>query len=246
MIERLRAYLMVAVWAVSLVVLGPPGILLTRLTKREGFITRPAAAMVLFGMRIAGVRFSVTGRERIDPRGVYVYTPNHQSLLDPPIIWTSLGSPARHIAFLVKKELGRVPILGYGIKQLGFVFVDRSNTERALASARRAAERLRAGRSFAVFPEGTRTRDGRLLPFKRGAFHMAVEAGVPVVPVSLDGTYRAMPRGAMRLRSVPIRLTIHDPIPTAGLTQEDVPELTERVRAIVASAVTEERPDFGF
>jgi 1-acyl-sn-glycerol-3-phosphate acyltransferase len=243
MLERLRAYVLVGVWAVGLAVLGPVCILLTVLTKWEGFITYPTALVVRLGMLLSGVRYSVVGRERLDPRGVYVYTPNHQSMIDPPMVWVSLGSLALRPGFLVKKEIGRVPVLGYGIRQIGMLLVDRSNSERALASARMATERLHAGRSFTVFPEGTRTRDGKLLPFKKGAFHMAVDAQVPIVPVSIDGAHRAMPRGAMRLRPVPIRVTIHDPIPTAGLTQEDVPELLERTRAAVASAVTEERSD---
>lgn len=240
MIERLRAYILVGVWAAGLAVLGPVCILLTVLTKWEGFITYPTTLVIRVGMLLAGVRYSVTGRERVDPRGVYVYTPNHQSMLDPPMVWASLGSPGRRPGFLVKKEIGRVPVLGYGIQQIGMLLVDRSNSERALVSARRATERLHAGRSFTVFAEGTRTRDGRLLPFKKGAFHMAVDAQVPIVPVSIDGAHRAMPRGEMRLRSAPIRVTIHNPIPTAGLTQKDVPVLLERARAAVASAVAEE------
>jgi 1-acyl-sn-glycerol-3-phosphate acyltransferase len=240
MLERLRALVTLGVWAAGLAVLGPPCILLTVVTKWEGFITYPTTAVVRLGLLLGGARFTVAGRERLDARGVYVYTPNHQSLLDPPLVWISLGSPARRPAFLVKKEIGRVPVLGYGIRQIGMLLVDRSNTERARASALEATERLHAGRSFAVFPEGTRTRDGRLLPFKKGAFYMAVDAGVPIVPVSIDGAHLAMPRGQMRLRRVPIRITIHEPIPTAGLSQADVPRLLEEARAAVASAVAEE------
>jgi 1-acyl-sn-glycerol-3-phosphate acyltransferase len=117
------------------------------------------------------------------------------------------------------------------------VLVDRKDRESALAAARRATEALRRGRSFAVFAEGTRTRDGRVLPFKKGAFHMAIEAGVPVVPVSIDGAFEAMPPGSLRLGRVPVRVVIHDPIPTAGLTVADVDELAERARTVVASAV---------
>ena len=93
------------------------------------------------------------------------------------------------------------------------------------------------GRSFAVFPEGTRTRDGALRPFKKGAFHMAIEAGVPVVPVTIAGAFEAMPSGTLRLEPVPVRVTMHEPIPTAGLTHEDVEQLLERTRAAIASAL---------
>lgn len=237
MLDRLRAYVLIGTWAVGLGVLGPPCILLTILTKYEGFITYPAAAVIWVGYKLVGVRFTIVGRERVDPNGVYVYTPNHQSLIDAAYVWSKLGTARRRIAFLVKKELTRVPILGFGILQIGIVPVDRGDSHRAVATAREATERLRGGRSFVVFAEGTRTRDGRVLPFKKGAFHMAVDAGVPVVPVSLDGAFDAMPPGTLRLRRVPVRLTIHEPIPTAGMTSDDVPALADRVRAVVASAV---------
>jgi 1-acyl-sn-glycerol-3-phosphate acyltransferase len=238
MIGRLRAYLMMLVWGGGLAILGPPFILLTVLTGREGFTTLPAMVVVLAGLRVGGVRVTVVGRERVDPDAVYVYTPNHQSLLDAPIVWTALGTPRRRVGFLVKTELERVPIFGYGIKAIGMIPVERGNRETAVASARRATERLHSGRSFAVFAEGTRTRDGALRPFKKGAFHMAIAAGVPVVPVTIDGAYRAMPPGTLRLEPVPVRVTIHEPIPTAGLTERDVDALSARARSAVASALT--------
>jgi 1-acyl-sn-glycerol-3-phosphate acyltransferase len=238
MLGRLRAYLMMLTWGIGLAILGPPFIFLTVMTGREEFTTLPATAVVLAGLWIGGVRVTVTGRERIDPAGVYVYTPNHQSLLDAPIAWTALGRPSRRVGFLVKTELERVPIFGYGIKAIGMISVERGNCETALASARRATERLHEGRSFAVFPEGTRTRDGSLLPFKKGAFHMAIDAGVPIVPVTIDGAYRAMPTGTMRLLPGRVRVTIHEPIPTAGMAPSDVTVLLERARAAIASALT--------
>jgi 1-acyl-sn-glycerol-3-phosphate acyltransferase len=237
MIDRLRAYLLLAVWAFGLGICGPIVIPLTVLTKREGFITYPTAFFVWLGYFLTGTRFVVIGREKVDPNGVYVYTSNHQSLIDAAIIWTHIGTFRRRVAFLVKKEIGKVPVLGYGVRQLDMILVDRKDRESALAAARKATETLRRGRSFGVFAEGTRTRDGRVLPFKKGAFHMAVNAGVPVVPVSIDGAFEAMPPGSLRLKRVPVRVVIHDPIPTTGLTDDDVGDLAERARAIVASDV---------
>jgi 1-acyl-sn-glycerol-3-phosphate acyltransferase len=231
---------MMAVWSLGLAILGPPLIFLTVITRREEFTTLPAMVVVLAGLRAGGVRVSVAGRERIDPNAVYVYTPNHQSLLDAPIAWTTLGTPRRRVGFLVKTELERVPIFGYGIKAIGMIPVERGNRDRAIASALRATEVLHKGRSFAVFPEGTRTRNGRLRPFKKGAFHMAIEAGVPIVPVTIAGAFEAMPSGTLRLEPVPILVTLHEPIPTAGLTHEDVDELLERTRATIASALPTE------
>lgn len=236
---RLRAYMMMAVWSVTLAVLGPPCILLAIVTGKEWFVTVPATFCVSAGLRAGGVRVRVIGRDRVDPTGVYVYTPNHQSLLDAPIVWLALGTPVRRVGFLVKTELERIPIFGAGIKAIGCIPVERGNRDRAVASAQRGTTKLHGGRSFAVFAEGTRTRDGRLLPFKKGAFHMAVNAGVPVVPVSVDGAYRAMPPGAMRLVPTPVTVTIHEPIPTEGLTDADVPALLARTREVVASSLTD-------
>lgn len=237
MLERLRAYLLIGIWAAGLGLVGPVVIPLTMLTGREGLITYPAAFFVWLGLKAARVRVSVEGRDRIDPDATYVYVCNHQSVLDPPILWLLLGKRTRRAAYLVKKELGRVPILGFGVTLIGMLLVDRSNSERARESARRAAAALRHGRSFVVFAEGTRTRDGSILPFKRGAFHMAVDAGVPVVPVTVDGAFEAMPPGTFRLRPVPIRITIHEPISTEGMRSNDVAALADRSHDVVASAL---------
>lgn len=237
MIGRLRAWLMLGTWGLGLAVLGPPCIFIAYLTGWEAFVTIPATVVVRAGLWLAGVDVRVSGRERVDPRGVYVFTPNHQSILDPPLVWLSLGTARRRPGFLLKTELERIPIFAQGVRQIGMIAVERGNRERAVESARRATAYLHAGRSFVVFPEGTRTRDGGLLPFKKGAFHMAIDAGVPVVPITVDGTYLAMPRGALRLVRVPIRITIHDPIPTAGMTEGGVQTLLERSRAAIDSAL---------
>jgi len=237
MIDRLRAYLLIGTWALGLGLVGPFVIPLTRITGRESFITYPATFFVWLGYKLTGTRFVVLGRDKVDPNGVYVYASNHQSLIDAAIVWTHIGTLQRRVAYLVKKEIGKVPILGYGVRQIGMILVDRKNRDGARSAAKQAAEALKRGRSFAVFAEGTRTRDGRVLPFKKGAFHMAIDAGVPVVPVSIDGAFEAMPPGALRLERVPVRVVIHDPIPTEGLTASDVDVLAERVRTVVASSV---------
>jgi 1-acyl-sn-glycerol-3-phosphate acyltransferase len=237
MLDRLRAYLLIGTWALGLGIFGPIVIPITMLTKREEFITYPSAFFIWLGYAVTGTRFVVLGREKIDPNGVYVYVSNHQSLIDVAIIWTHIGTRRRRVAYLVKKEIAKVPVLGYGVRKIGMILVDRKNRESAIAAARQATESLRRGRSFGVFVEGTRTRDGRVLPFKKGAFHMAIDAGVPIVPVSIDGAFEAMPPGSLRLKSVPVRVVIHDPIPTTDLTSDDVEALAERARRVVASEV---------
>lgn len=235
MIERMRAYILFAVWGGVLAILGPACIALTALTRIPEFVTIPTMATIWLGLVLAGVRYTVEGRDRVDPAGTYVYVANHQSTLDPPMIWLTLGTPLHRIGYLFKSQVEKVPLLGTGAKIIGMIPVDRSNRDRAVESVRRATESLRKGQPFGVFAEGTRTRNGELLPFKKGAFHMAIAAGVPIVPVTIDGAFEAMPPGAVRLRSVPIRIVIHDPIPTSGMSEADVDTLLESTRAVMAS-----------
>lgn len=237
MIARIRAILLLSTWGIGLALLGPFCILATIVTKREEFITVPATMVVRLGLLLGRVEVETRWHENVDPRGTYVITPNHQSNLDPPLVWLAFGTPRHRPAFLLKKELMRVPLFGTGVKNIGMIEVDRSNRERAIKSAAKATEVIHGGRSFVVFPEGTRTRTGGVLPFKKGAFHMAVAAGVPVVPVTIDGTFRAMPKGRLALERVPIRITIHEPIPTAGLREEDIPALIARTHETIASAL---------
>lgn len=235
MIERIRAWILFAVWGGVLAVVGPFCIALTALTKIPEFVTIPTMLTIKLGLALAWVKYTVEGRDRVDPSGTYVYVSNHQSTLDPPMIWMTLGTVRKRIGYLFKSQVEKVPLLGTGAKTIGMIAVDRSNRDRAVESVRRATESLKRGHSFGVFAEGTRTRTGELLPFKKGAFHMAIGAGVPVVPVTIDGAFEAMPPGSVRIRSVPIRIVIHEPIPTAGMTEEDVDRLLDATHQVIAS-----------
>ena len=178
-------------------------------------------------LRIAGVRLAVTGRERIDPARAYFFAANHQSWVDIPALFAALPMP---VLFLAKRELERVPLLGRYIGKMGMVFVDRADRLDAVRTVGHAAERLRQGWSVLSFPEATRTRDGRLQRFKTATFAAALEAGVPVVPVALEGAIRVMPRGPLKVRPGLVRIAIGEPIPTEGLTRDDRAELAGRVQ----------------
>jgi 1-acyl-sn-glycerol-3-phosphate acyltransferase len=145
----------------------------------------------------------------------------------------------RNPAFLAKKELFKIPIFGYGMRQIGIIPVDRSNSAAAIESARKATHNLKNGKSYVVYPEGTRSPDGRPLPFKKGAFVMAVDAGVPVVPITISGSSRVMPKGKLRILPGTILMTIHEPISTDGYSRANVSELVDRVRSRVLSAISD-------
>lgn len=176
---------------------------------------------------LAGIRFRVTGREHVPSDTAVVFCSNHESNIDPPVLFEALH-PRLHI--LYKAELRRFPIMGTVFDVGGFVAVDRSDRERAMASISKGAESLRAGNSFLIFPEGTRSRSGHLLPFKKGGFIMAIEAQVPIVPVAISGGRAAMRKGSPIVRPVNVSVRIGQPIPTHGLTLEHRDALIHRVR----------------
>src|SRR5262245_34538751 len=178
-------------------------------------------------LRIGGARLQVEGRERIDPSRACFFAANHQSWIDIPSLFAALPLP---VLFLAKRELARVPFLGRYIERMGMVFVDRADRRQAVETVGRATARLREGWSVVSFPEGTRTPDGSVRRFKTAAFAAAVEAGVPVVPIALEGAGRVLPRDGFRVRPGRIRVRIGEPIPTPGLTRDDRAELAARVQ----------------
>ena len=184
---------------------------------------------VWLALTLAGIRYRVAGRENV-PDTAVVFCSNHESNVDPPVLFRALH-PQLHI--LYKAELHKFPLMGTLFDVGGFVPVDRRNRERAMASIRRGAEALRQGHSFLIFPEGTRSRGGELLPFKKGGFIMAIQAQAPIVPVAVQGGRAAMRKGSPWVRPVDVTVTIGEPIPTAGLSVDDRDELITRVREAI-------------
>lgn len=184
----------------------------------------------------AGVRIRVVNRANLDPKQPYVFMANHASSLD---IWAAFVAIPRRLRMIAKKQLGRIPLFGWAMRAGRFIFIDRQNAVAARRSIDVAGERIRKGDSVLIFPEGTRTRDGNLGPFKKGGFHLAVRAGVPIVPVAFIGTRELMPRGSFLLRGGQVTAILGEPIPTQGLGEEERANLHERVRSVVASLLAE-------
>ncbi len=178
-------------------------------------------------LRAGGMRVEVTGLERLDLSKSYFFAANHQSLLDVPVLYESLPVP---LLFIVKEELRRVPFLGWYMSAMGMIFIRRRRRRASLEAMTTCARRIAEGRSILVFPEGTRSRDGRVAPFKPGALVPAIDAGAPVVPVAIEGTGKVLPAGGFRVRPGPIHLAVGRPIATSDLTRGDRRELARRVR----------------
>lgn len=181
-------------------------------------------------------RVELRGAEHVRPGQGYVYLLNHQSHFDVAAFYGRWRHPFR---WVVKEELRRVPGLGWYCAVGGHVFVDRKDHARSVASLERARPRIERERlSIAFFPEGTRSTDGRLQPFKKGGFVMARQLGLPILPISVSGSHAVLPGKRLRLLPGRIVVTVHPPIPTAGLTEADQPALMERTRAAIASGLT--------
>lgn len=186
---------------------------------------------------VSGTKLTVVGAERIDPGRSYVVVANHLSTLDIMACFVAVPIPIRYLA---KKELFRIPILAQGMRAVGIVEVDRSARSAIHAEVNRKSRAVvEKGRSLIIYPEGTRPRDGALDPFKKGAFTMAIASRLPVLPVTIHGTYEAWKPGTLWVRGGPVTIIIDEAIPTDDMTQSDSGPLTRKVYEIIANHVGE-------
>jgi 1-acyl-sn-glycerol-3-phosphate acyltransferase len=207
--------------------------LLSSLVDRTGDLGhRCARAWSRWILATTGVRVRITGLEHLDAARSYVLASNHQSIYDIPILFASLPLQLRIVA---KASLGRIPFLGWHLQRTGHLLVDRRNPGPDIVTK---MKRLVGERhSLIVFPEGTRSVDGAVARFKKGSFLVAVDARLPVVPVSVSGSREVMRKGRLMVRPGEVRLTIHEPLPTTGVARDQVIDFSERVREIVRADV---------
>jgi 1-acyl-sn-glycerol-3-phosphate acyltransferase len=217
-----------------LLILITPYLLLCMLTGTKDPLIRVGRWAVRVGCRFLGIRVHVSGLEHVGPATPYVFMSNHLSFLDGPLLATAIP---RLVRIILKKSIFRIPVLGIGMRHIGFVPVDRKGAKGGQKSIHRAAELMREkGYSFLVFPEGTRSRDGKLQAFRRGGFFLALEGRAPIIPVTIKGTFDLMPKGQWYARKGAVQIDFHDPIPVTGFTAETIGELMERVRGAIASS----------
>jgi 1-acyl-sn-glycerol-3-phosphate acyltransferase len=205
--------------------------ILTSLFDRSGNI--PHLCGRLWGkmtLWASNVRVIVHGLDNIDPQRTYIFAANHQSWYD---ILALLGHLPVQFRWLAKKSLFKIPIFGWSMHCVGYIPVDRSNPREGLKSLKRAALRVKQGKSIVIFPEGTRTPDGEVKSFKTGGFILAIKSEQPIVPVSISGSYMVLARGSRRVRSGEIRIALDIPIETSSYSSGQKGELMERVRKVV-------------
>lgn len=238
----LRTLFIAVFLSLYVLLLGPPLLLYTVITKKVDPLYKAGLGGVLFFVRLVGVKIRVVGTERI-PRGVCLFVANHTSSADAPAV---VGAIPRRIAVLLKESLFRWPIVGPAFRAAHFIPVRRNDREAAMASVERAAEAIRGGQSFLIYPEGTRSPDGRLQEFKKGAIVLGIKAGVPIVPVLCSGAHKVMAKRSLVIRPGEILVEFLDPIDAAQYTWEERDALRERVHYAMAAGLPPEQRPIGF
>src|SRR5688572_11717798 len=233
LMQRLHYWWSLFVAGALLGLLGPPILLFSWLVNKHELVYPWALFGARNWLRLSGVRIEVKGLELLDPKQTYVFVSNHRSYLDTAALFIFTG---RRIGLLAKKELLKVPVLGVGMGFVNVMAIDRTNRESAIRTTEAAARRIQSGVSFAVFVEGTRAKPGELLPFKKGAFYMARQAGVPVVPVAIKNSDVLMGKGTGEARSGTLEMVIMPPVQTIDrTTDEAINELISEVRQSIAN-----------
>jgi 1-acyl-sn-glycerol-3-phosphate acyltransferase len=218
MVARLRGLLVLVVAALTMVLFFAVSVPVMVVTRSGDFpIWLGRRAWSVLGLALAGARLEVARMPPLPP-GPVIFASNHESALD---IWVLFRVLPRGFRFVAKAELFRLPVFGWYMRMGGHVPVDRSNRARAVSSLRKAGQTVRAGTSLVVFPEGTRSRDGRVHPFKKGPFVVAKEAGVPVVPIAISGSGRITPSKAIAVHPGTIRIAAGDPVDPAAFASKD-------------------------
>jgi len=238
----LRTLFVVIFLSLYIIVVGIPLLIYTVLVRNPNALYWAGARGTMFFIRAVGVRVIVKGSERIPP-GTCLFVANHTSSADAPAVVNAIP---RRIAILLKKSLFRYPIVGQAFTLAHFIPVERSKHESAIASLEKAIQAMREGQSFLIYPEGTRSPDGRLQPFKKGAVVMAIKAGVPIVPVACSGAHRIMEKRSLVIHPGEILVEFLEPIDAARYTFEQREELNEVVHDGMAAGLPPDQRPAGF
>jgi 1-acyl-sn-glycerol-3-phosphate acyltransferase len=230
MLSALRSAATYISVALYVVVIGSPFVLIALISGQPALLYRVGHLGVRLGLFLSGIKISVEGGSNIQHDRAAVYAVNHTSNVEPPIIFDVLSPLFPRLRIVYKAELRKLPVLVRAFDLAGFVPLQRGNPEQSLPAIERAGQALRDGNSFLIFPEGTRSRTGELLPFKKGGFVLAIKGQAPIVPIAITGARIAMRKGSPLIRPVEVRVRIGEPVETAGMTVEDRETLAATVR----------------
>lgn len=231
----IRTAIMLTFWGLAAPFAALIGFSWTFLTGDIRFLYRLFNWGAFAGIRLAGIRVEIVGLDKLDPVRTYIFMSNHASNLDPPI---QIPLIPRRTSVMVKKELFKTPILGPAMRMASLVPVDRGNREAGIEAVEAAKAVIQQGINMTIYVEGKRSFDGKLLPFKKGPFYLAMECGVPVVPITIVGTHYAMPKKRFAIKPGPVKVIFHPAIDPKDFGSRDA--LMEKVRAVIESVLPEE------
>lgn len=231
----IRTIIMLTFWALTMPLAALVGFPWTFLTGDIRFLYRMFNLGAYAGVWLAGVRVEIIGRDQIDTSRSYIFMTNHVSNLDPPI---QIPLIPRRTSVMVKKELFKTPILGKAMRMALLVPVDRGNRDAGIEAVAAAKQVIQQGLNMTIYVEGKRSFDGKLLPFKKGPFYLAMECAVPVIPMTIVGTHYAMPKGRFSIKPGLVKVIFHSAIEPKDFGSRD--ELMEKVRAVIESGLSEE------
>jgi 1-acyl-sn-glycerol-3-phosphate acyltransferase len=238
----LRTIFIAVFLSLYILILGPPLLVYTLVTRHVDPLYWAGVRGVMFFVRAVGVRVRVVGTEKI-PSGVCLFVANHTSSADAPAV---VGGIPRRIAVLLKESLFKWPIVGQAFRLAHFIPVNRRDRESAIASVEKAVAAMREGQSFLIYPEGTRSPDGRLQEFKKGAFALAIKAGVPIVPVLCSGAQRVMAKRSLEIHPGEIFVEFLEPIDASRYGWEERDALNQRVHDAMAAGLPVDQRPLGF
>lgn len=232
----MRTFILLIVVAVFAVLLSPIILMC--------YLLRCSLPLFLIGkwvLRLArvilGIRLDVSGIERIEKKKAYIFMSNHLSIIDGPLLFMLIP---QYLRVIIKKEAFRIPIIAQAMRQAGFIPVDRKRLKGGKESINRASRMIREkGFSFLIFPEGTRSRDGELQPFKRGGIFLAIDSQVDIFPVTIKGTYEMMPKGSFFIKKGKVSVVFHQPVSVEGFDHQNLSLLVDKVRDVIKAGLEE-------
>jgi 1-acyl-sn-glycerol-3-phosphate acyltransferase len=230
----MRTLLLVVIYVLVLILVIPIFLFCFVIGWREPLLFVGKSAIAL-GRLILGIRIELSGHHTVDRKKSCVFMANHLSFLDGPLLFLAIP---QYVRVIIKKEIFRIPVIGWAMRFVEFVPVDRRGLKSGRKSIEHATHLIKErGYSYLIFPEGTRSRDGLMQAFHRGAFFLAINSQVPIVPITIEGTYELMPKGSPFTKKGTVRVTFHQAVPVRGLVKDDMPILMNRVRAHIQSGV---------